>query len=39
MEHLPALQIVLPLGAAPLCLLLRRAMWVRVFAVGVSWLC
>jgi len=39
MEHLPALQIVLPLVAAPLCLLLRNARWVRVFAVAVSWGC
>lgn len=39
MEHLPALQIVLPLVAAPLCLLLRNARWVRIFAVAVSWLC
>ena len=38
MEQLPALQIVLPLVAAPICLLLRKAGWVRVFAVGVSWL-
>lgn len=38
MEHLPALQIVLPLVAAPICLLLRRASVVRVFAVAVSWL-
>ena len=39
MEQLPALQIVLPLVAAPLCLLLRQALWVKTFAVAVSWLC
>jgi len=39
MEQLPALQIILPLVAAPICLLLRNARWVRVFAVAVSWLC
>ncbi|MGE4651781.1 MAG: monovalent cation/H+ antiporter subunit D family protein [Myxococcota bacterium] len=39
MEQLPALQIVLALIAAPICLLLRNALWVRCFAVAVSWLC
>ena len=36
-DHLPALQVVLPLAAAPLCLLLRRAALVTPFAIGVSW--
>jgi multicomponent Na+:H+ antiporter subunit D len=35
--HLPVLQIVVPLIAAPLCLVLRREAWVRVFASLVAW--
>ncbi len=35
--HLPALQIVLPLIAAPLCVLLRRGGLVWLFALIVSW--
>ncbi len=38
-ENLPALQVVLPLAAAPLCLLLRRRDAARWLAVGVSWTC
>ena len=38
-EHLPALQTVLPLVSAPICLLLRRAAIVRAFAVLVAWSC
>ena len=38
-ENLPAIQVVLPLLAAPLCFLIRRAAWVRVFAVAVTWSC
>ena len=38
-EHLAALQVVVPLLAAPACILLRREEWVRVFAVGVTWAC
>jgi len=38
-EHLPALQTVLPLLAAPICVLLRQAALVRVFAVLVAWAC
>ena len=38
-EHLPALQTVVPLLAAPICVLLRRASLVRVFAVLVAWSC
>ncbi|RLA17877.1 MAG: monovalent cation/H+ antiporter subunit D family protein, partial [Gammaproteobacteria bacterium] len=36
--HLPALQIVLPLIAAPLCVLLRttRLVWLLAFAVTVA---
>jgi multicomponent Na+:H+ antiporter subunit D len=37
MEHLPALQTVLPLVAAPICLLIRRATHVRRFAILVAW--
>ena len=37
MENLPALQVVIPLLAAPLCFLIRHPMAVRVFAVGVTW--
>jgi len=35
--HLPALQIVVPLIAAPLCLLLRQRRLVWLFALVVSW--
>ena len=35
--HLPALQIVLPLAAAPICLLLRRGTWAWALAMVVSW--
>jgi multicomponent Na+:H+ antiporter subunit D len=38
-DHLPALQTVVPLLAAPICILLRRASLVRVFAVSVAWCC
>ena len=37
--HLPALLIALPLMAAPICLLLRNATAVRLFAVLVAWSC
>jgi multicomponent Na+:H+ antiporter subunit D len=36
-ENLPVLQITVPLIAAPLCLILRREAWVRVFASLVAW--
>jgi multicomponent Na+:H+ antiporter subunit D len=36
-EHLPVLQVVLPLLSAPLCVLLRRQVLVRWFAGGVAW--
>jgi len=36
-EHLPALQIVIPLAAAPLCVLVRRPAWVHWFALAVVW--
>ena len=36
-DHLPALQIVLPLIAAPVCLLLRRRMLVWAFTTAVAW--
>ncbi len=35
--HLPALQIVIPLLAAPLCLLLRRGALAWALALAVSW--
>lgn len=37
--HLPALQVVIPLLAAPLCFLLGRARLAWLFAVAVSWVC
>lgn len=37
MEHLPVLQVVVPLVAAGLCLVIRKAGVVRIFAVGVAW--
>jgi multicomponent Na+:H+ antiporter subunit D len=37
-EHLPILQIVIPLMAAPVCVLLRRRDWAWAFAMAVSWL-
>ena len=36
-EHLPVLQVVLPLLAAPACVLLRRPVLVRWFASAVAW--
>jgi len=36
-EHLPVLQIVLPLLAAPICLLLRRRRLSLGFAIAVCW--
>ena len=38
-DHLPALQVVVPLVAAPLCLLLRRGAAARILAVGACWTC
>jgi multicomponent Na+:H+ antiporter subunit D len=38
-EHLPALLVVIPLLAAPVCFLLRRAALVRAFTVAITWLC
>ncbi|MFQ5743389.1 MAG: monovalent cation/H+ antiporter subunit D family protein [Acidobacteriota bacterium] len=35
--HLPILQVVVPLMAAPLCLLLRRRTLVAVFTLVVTW--
>ena len=39
MEHLPVLQVVTPLVAAALCLLIRKAAVVRIFAAAVAWAC
>jgi len=39
LTHLPVLQIALPLIAAPLCVLLRHARAVQIFAVLVAWAC
>ena len=36
--HLPALQVVVPLIAAPLCLILRRGALAWALALAVSWL-
>jgi len=36
-QQLPALQIVLPLLAAPLCFLMRQARLAQIFAVAVVW--
>ena len=36
--HLPALQVVIPLIAGPLCLILRRGALAWALALGVSWL-
>ena len=36
-EQLPALQIVVPLVAAPLCVILRRRIPVLGFAIAVAW--
>ena len=35
--HLPALQVVVPLVAAPLCALLRRPNWAWGFATAITW--
>ncbi len=35
--HLPALQIVVPLAAAPLCLLLRRGTLAWALALAARW--
>lgn len=37
LDHLPVLQVILPLLAAPLCVLLRNEKTVRWFAIGVAW--
>lgn len=36
--HLPALQVVLPLVAAPLCVIIRHARWTWLLTLAVSWL-
>jgi multicomponent Na+:H+ antiporter subunit D len=36
-EQLPILQILLPLLAAPVCLLLRRSRWVLGFSIAIAW--
>ena len=36
-EHLPALQVVIPLLAAPICVLIRHPKAVRVVAVLTAW--
>ena len=38
-HHLPALQVIVPLLAAPLCLLLRKPSLTRVFSQAVAWTC
>ena len=39
MEALPVLQVAVPLMAAPICVLLRNPVLVRVFAIAVGWFC
>ncbi len=39
MGHLPALQVVLPLLAAPACFLIRQRTAVRLWAIAVAWAC
>ncbi|MBL24163.1 MAG: cation:proton antiporter [Rhodospirillaceae bacterium] len=39
MMNLPALQVVLPLLAAPICLILRRSDWTWLCALLVTWCC
>ena len=36
--HLPALQVVVPLIAAPMCMLLRRRDWAWRFSLAVTWI-
>ena len=36
-QHLPALAVVLPLLAAPICMLLRNVSLARTFAIAVVW--
>ena len=36
-NHLPILQILFPLVAAPLCLLLRNRVVVTALAIAVTW--
>ena len=38
-SHLPALQVVVPLIAAPLCVLLRRSTAAWLLALAASWAC
>ena len=38
-QHLPILQIVVPMVAAPLCIILRRRQLVWILAVVVAWTC
>ena len=38
-EHLPILQVILPLIAAPVCLLIRHAVLCWLIATLVSWVC
>ena len=38
-EHFPALQVVLPLLAAPACFLIRERTAVRLWAIAVAWAC
>ena len=39
MDHLPALQVLLPLMGAPLCFLLRKEAIVSAFTVAISFAC
>jgi len=37
-QHLPVLQIVIPLMSAPFCIFLRHHLWTWILAVAMSWL-
>ena len=36
-HQLPALQVLVPLMGAPVCFLIRRESWVRIFTIVLSW--
>ena len=38
LEHLPAFQIILPMMAAPLCLIIRQKVLVQIWASIVAWI-
>jgi len=38
-QHMPIIQIILPMMAAPVCLVIRHPHVVWIWAVAISWLC